>query len=338
MRRRLRAVPKARLWGVEGKAASKSSSKAQSAARAVPGGLRILTLNLQYGTPAGGYTAEQRGVGLESYERRQNATIQAIEKSIGQISELDPDIICLQEVDKSQRRSGYVDQGLALAKGLNMSYYRLAATYAGSANGLRRLPLDSTIPATKGNGVAILSRWPVRSWHMKRLGRRPPAFRWSWGEPLGGKIEGKKRLLGYLRALPGLRITVGQTRAVLAANIITPVGEVACATTHLELHVPTASGQLRRAWRSVRELNQEAAILAGDFNLSPQQAKDALELLGDSAGPTLQQSEVTFPAWRPQHSVDQVLSTGWVQAASPRTVRFDVSDHLGLVVDLRPER
>ncbi len=85
-----------------------------------------------------------------------------IERAIDVIASENPDLVCLQEVDRHARRTRYDDQPRKLAEALQMvaSYFQLNVQ-------LRR---------GGGYGNLILSRWPFRSTHQVslRLKRRRP--------------------------------------------------------------------------------------------------------------------------------------------------------------------
>jgi endonuclease/exonuclease/phosphatase family metal-dependent hydrolase len=84
-----------------------------------------------------------------------------IDRVIGVIAEEDPDLICLQEVDRNVRRSHYHDQPTLLARSLGVAahLYQLNVPRHGG-----------------GYGNLILSRWPFEIHHQisLRMRRRKP--------------------------------------------------------------------------------------------------------------------------------------------------------------------
>jgi endonuclease/exonuclease/phosphatase family metal-dependent hydrolase len=83
------------------------------------------------------------------------------ERVLAVIASLEPDLVCLQEVDRHVRRSHYHDQPSLLAR-------HLKAT---------ALLYQLNVPQGEGGyGNLVLSRWPFRSHHQisLRLGRRKP--------------------------------------------------------------------------------------------------------------------------------------------------------------------
>ena len=121
------------------------------------------------------------------------ATARAVMRATAeQIAELAHDIIALQEVDLGQARSGRLHQAAFLAEELGMPTCRFSASYAGPVVGLRRRPLRSALGSPTddvfgllraavgagpiGYGNALISRFPVAGWHVKRLGRGPSSI------------------------------------------------------------------------------------------------------------------------------------------------------------------
>lgn len=317
--------------------------------------LRIVTFNMQHGRPQHGWPdtnlknppdSAPRNPTLKQLVKtnlltspasiRATNTAQALEDTAKILRELCADIICLQEVDKGQRRSGYLPEAEFLANLTGMPYWRMTAAFAGSCTGIRRRPLHTNITRENGCGIALLSRWPVKSWHVKRLGRSRWKLKWGCG-PWPGFSQG---FMAGLRSLPaalrGVRLIPGEMRVLQAARILTPFGSVALGNTHLETNPGTAQSQLRRAWKSVFELSNHSCALTGDFNLQVPDSAAALRLLDDSMTPSWHGLAVSFPADSPQVALNQLLVRGWVPAAPPRTVRLPISDHLAIVYDLKP--
>lgn len=323
--------------------------------------LRLVSFNLQNGTPKSGWPdpdvgglrapvsrEEESGLRLQTRlfasllgprsvsSRAQNAAT-ALEETAEVLRSLSPDIVCLQEVDKGQRRSGYLPQAEFLAQTLGMPYWRMTASLAGPVYGIPRRPIHTSITRENGHGLALLSRWPIKSWHVKRLGRARTRLHWGSGAWLGfsrGFLAGIRALPGTLR---GVHLVFGKMRVLQAARVLTPLGTVAVGNTHLETHRAVATGQLRRAWTSVFDLAPGNCMLVGDFNLYAQATQEALTLLEERMAPTAHSMAPTYPADAPRYPVDQLLVSGWCLARPPRTVRMPVSDHLAVVYDLIPQ-
>lgn len=319
--------------------------------------LRLVTFNMQWGTPAEGWPDVQpaktrvgaftrglhewfRGLFTPGVPGSINARTELSGENFREVARilnrLDPDVVALQEVDKGQRRSGYVREAQVLADALKLNYWRMGAAYAGQSQVLHRRPLDSDLRAESGYGVALLSRWPVKSWHYKRLGRMRARLIWGsnpWKGFSRGFVEGIKTLP---QAKKGTRLSAGQMRVLLAARLATPWGNLALGNIHLEIHRPTANSQLRRAWRSVYGLNRESCLLVGDYNLREHAISKALKPLPSEVLPALHGYVESYPADKPWICLDQLLGNGWELVGGPQTLRLPISDHRAVIYDLRP--
>ncbi len=166
---------------------------------------------------------------------------------------------------------------------------------------------DETVPAY---GVGLVSRWPVRSWHVTRL---PSA-------PVRSPV-----------LLPGTRQVIwlrDEPRVGLAAVVETPVGPVTVATTHLSF-VPGWNGvQLRRLRAALSQL-PGPRVLLGDLNMPPPFPR----LL---TGWRVLARTPTYPAWQPRVQLDHVLASGELPPVTAVAApQLAVSDHRGLLVQLR---
>lgn len=323
-----------------------------------PQTLRLLTFNLQNGTPTQGWSDLDidgvkgrrsvygwrglvRGwaglVGPKSVTQRAQNSYEALHETAQALRELHPDILCLQEVDKGQRRSGYLHQAAYFAEALGMPYWRAAASFSGPVYGWHRRPIHAHLNREGGYGIALLSKWPVKSWHFMRIGKARTRLKWAgapWEGFAGGFLAGVRNLPA---AFNGFGIVFGQLRVLQAARILTPLGVIAVGNTHLETSRNVAQSQLRRAWRAVHRLEEESCVVAGDFNISPANATEALQLLDSAQRPQTHGFIGSYPAENPRLYLDQLLATGWRLAASPRAVRLPISDHCAVIYDLRPE-
>ncbi|VEG28102.1 endonuclease/exonuclease/phosphatase family protein [Actinomyces howellii] len=325
--------------------------------------LRVLTLNLQHGQPGAGAGDGSAGAGsLAGADISHPGTARAVLVALAdQIAELDPDVVLLQEVDHGQARSGHLDQTAVIAERLGWEDHRFAATYAGPVAGLRRRPLRSALAGhtddllgpvralqgrpPAGFGNALLTRHPVSSWHVKRLGRGPATV----------VRRGERALDPRSYAL-----FTSTMRNMVAATISLPAGAVpgltglSVASTHLATRLDVASAQLAAAWGALASL-PGPHLLGGDLNMRPHQVAGLglARQVGEGG---------TFPAARPDHRIDHVLTDPWPvgpdgrplgpdalggsQAPEPGTPvlavvgsgtrTFIVSDHAGTWVDLEP--
>ncbi len=220
------------------------------------------------------------------------------------------DLLALQEVDKGQSRSGRVDQTAVIAEALGFRWHRFAAAFAGSVRGLRRRPVPSDVPDDAGYGVALLSRWPVSSWHVRPL--RPGPAR-----------------IGRADSPLGFQLRLDQPRVLLAAVVQAPSGPLTVGCTHLSVVPAVARRQLAECAWALRTL-PGPHLLLGDLNLGPE---DAAQVTGMSG---LARAR-TYSASRPRRQIDHVLAGPGLRAeGEPTTLRLPLSDHLALAVDVVP--
>lgn len=228
------------------------------------------------------------------------------------VTDLDADILGLQEVDRAQPRSGLLDLTALAADALGATTHRFAAAVVGTP-GQTWQPwhagADSTHPQY---GIALVSRYPVRRWQITPLPAAPvrsPVY-----VPGGGLL--------LLRDEP---------RVLLAAVLDTPHGPLTAATTHLSFVPGWNVRQLRAAVRALRAL-PAPRILLGDLNMpaGPARAFTGWQPLARAA---------TFPTTAPRTQLDHVLADPRNAAALGRVVQVHtpavtVSDHRPLVVRL----
>jgi endonuclease/exonuclease/phosphatase family metal-dependent hydrolase len=196
---------------------------------------------------------------------------------------IDADLAGLQEVDAWVDRSGRVDQAALLAAGTDRHVaFGPAFDYGGGAY-----------------GVALLSRWPIRT--------------------------------SETVALPSLV----EPRALLLAEIDAPDGPLTAAVTHFGLDPRERIAQARTVASLLR--GRRRALLFGDFNASL--GERAMELLGAELADCASRAGAaplrTYPAHAPTIGIDHVwLGGGWGRPLAVRAVASLASDHLPVVVDL----
>jgi endonuclease/exonuclease/phosphatase family metal-dependent hydrolase len=232
------------------------------------------------------------------------------------VASLDADIVALQEVDRTQRRSHGAHQAAEIAAATGAATYRFAPALIGELSTGRRAATGadddpaSTVPAY---GVALVSRWPVRSWLVVHLPVLPP--------------RGHGVHVGRVPVLPD-----DEPRVLLAGVLEGPAGPFTVATAHLSLRPGWQELQLVRALRAVGRL-PGPRLLLGDFNQPPA----VVVPMAAAAGWRSLASVKTFPAGAPTRQIDHVL----VRPRHPGTVvgvearELPVSDHRALVVDLQ---
>ena len=329
--------------------------------------IRVLSLNLQHGLPGAGAGDGSAATGsLAGADISDPATARAVMRAAAeQIAELAPDIVALQEVDLGQARSGRMAQAAFLAEELGMPTCRFAASYAGPVVGLRRRPLRSALSSPThdvlgilraavgagpiGYGNALISRFPVAGWHIKRLGRGASSV-----EKRGGRAWDPR---SYHVSTASNRVMVAATLE-LPEDAGGPIRRLSVASTHLATRESMAARQLAAAWGALAGL-PGPHLLVGDYNLSAEQV--AALGLGRALGEGL-----TFPAAAPKRRIDHVLTDMWptgpdglplsdeaavaaagaevsaaaggplLRAVDWGTVSFIISDHVGTWVDLEP--
>lgn len=224
------------------------------------------------------------------------------------VGSLDADLLGLQEVDRAQPRSGHADLA-ALAAGA--ARHRFAPALIGTPGGAWRAAEDGDedLVDEPAYGVALISKLPVRDWHVVRLK----------GAPTKAPIlaPGSKRVI----------LVQDEPRVLLAAVIDGPGGPMTVATTHLSFLPGWNVWQLRRVSSELRRL-PPPRILLGDLNLPGAVA-------GLASGWRLLARAPTHPSPDPTVQLDHVLGDGVLPAVTAsHTRRLAVSDHRALVVDL----
>lgn len=226
---------------------------------------------------------------------------------------LDADVLALQEVDRHQARSGGADQTAAVAEAMGAVGWRFEPALIGEPGATWRAAADGDLDdraAEAGYGVALVSRLPVRSWHVVRL--RAARVRAPVAVP-GGR--------GRIILLPD------EPRVALVAVVDAPFGALAVATTHLSFVPGWNAAQLRRVARAVAPL-APAAVLLGDLNLPPPVPRLA-------TGWRDLARVRTFPAAKPSMQIDHALGHGALPPVTAIEAReLPLSDHRALVVDL----
>ena len=219
------------------------------------------------------------------------------------------DVLGLQEVDRGQDRSHGLDLTAEVAAAVGAADWRFAPALVGTPGGSWRAARDDDGPGEPHYGVGLVSRWPVRRWHVVRLQAAPVR------SPV--VLPGTRRLV-WLQDEP---------RVGLVAEVETPLGVVTVATTHLSF-VPGWNGaQLRTLTGHLAGL-PGPRVLLGDLNL-PSRVPRWLTRW------TVLARTPTYPAWEPRVQLDHVLASGRLPAvARVETPELAISDHRALVVEL----
>lgn len=274
---------------------------------------------------------------------------------------LNADVLCLQEIDRGQPRSGGVDQVAAVAEGMGAQWWRFEPALIGIPGGTWRAATDGdwqgdASTAEPAYGVGIVSRLEVASWHAVRLAPAPVRapvvvpggrgrFIWLRDEPrvglaaalasAGASAAGASSA-GAISALAGAALAGagrGPSRPDRSLpDRSLPDGSLMVATTHLSFVPGYNALQLRRLTRALAGLGGApggATVLLGDMNLPGR-------LPAAASGWRPLARVRTYPAQRPSLQVDHALGHGPVPPVERVEARLLLlSDHRALVVDLR---
>lgn len=227
---------------------------------------------------------------------------------------IDADVLGLQEVDRLQERSASVDQAAVVAGALDAAHWRFVPALHGTPGQEATWTRSTTDEgdATQGPtyGVGLVSRLPVRDWHVRRFGPAPVSM------PL--MVPGRK----------GLPSIPDEPRVALAAVLEGPRGPMTVMTAHLSFVPGWNIAQLRDLVRWAAPL-PTPRLLAGDLNLPGPLARLASRWVQLARAPT-------YPSYRPRVQFDHVLAHGVPESAvrDVQALRLPVSDHCALVVDL----
>lgn len=222
---------------------------------------------------------------------------------------IDADILALQEVDRDQPRSARADLTAVAAEAMGAVSHRFVAALSGTPGATWIAATGAEQPGTAGYGIALLSRYPAISWQVLRLPRIPVRF------PM------------YLPGPRRVSMVLEEPRAVVVAQLDTPVGRLTVANTHLSFVPGWNRVQLRRLRRDLAGF-PGPRVLMGDLNLTPPTPAriGRLEPLG---------SAPTFPAAAPTRQLDHILvDDPSLRVAKCSTPLVSISDHRPLVVDV----
>ena len=257
-------------------------------------------------------------------------------RAIEELQEDGPiDVIALQEVDRFQQRTGTVDQARLVAEAIGAKHWRFAASVRGTpgiasegaawvpATAGDDLPEDQSEPAapvdpTDGPryGIALISRYPVRAWRVKRFPPAPVSLPLMAPTPTGR---------------PRAVRVPDEPRTVLSAVVELPYADVTIATAHLSF-VPGVNTRQLREMRAFLAGQPRPMVLMGDFNTP-----------GGIPGLVTGWHQIartpTYPVARPRVQFDHILADGWTDEAlaeargSARAIPLAVSDHCALVAE-----
>ncbi|MET1004095.1 MAG: endonuclease/exonuclease/phosphatase family protein [Propionibacteriaceae bacterium] len=225
------------------------------------------------------------------------------------VASLNPDVLALQEVDRNQPRSHFADLTGVAAEAMGAVSHRFVAALSGIPGAAWAPATDDGVTGGPSYGIALLSRYPVRSWQtvrLPRIGFRFPMY-----------VSGSRKVI----------MAQEEPRAAVIAHLDTPSGPMVVANTHLSFLPGWGRFQLRRLRRALATVS-DPVIVMGDLNLDAPRPVAITGLRSLAAHPT-------FPSDEPSRQLDHILARGNVGAVTgSHTSRLPLSDHLALVVDL----
>jgi endonuclease/exonuclease/phosphatase family metal-dependent hydrolase len=222
---------------------------------------------------------------------------------------LNPDVLALQEVDRDQPRSHLADLTAVAAEAMGAVTHRFAAALSGTPGSTWLAATEDDVPGTAAYGIALLSRYPARSWQVRRLPRIP--FRFPF----------------FVLRARKMVVVEEEPRAVVVGRLDTPAGPLTVANTHLSYVPGWGQWQLQQVRQDLAR-EPGPVVLMGDLNM-----RGALPTL--VTGYASLARHRTFPADRPDSQLDHILLRGRlgrvVRSSAPQ---LPLSDHRALVVDV----
>jgi endonuclease/exonuclease/phosphatase family metal-dependent hydrolase len=225
------------------------------------------------------------------------------------VRDLDADVLAMQEVDFDQPRSEMADLTAVAAEVMGAVSHRFVAALSGTPGATWIAATGREQPRSAAYGIALLSRYPARSWQVIRLPRIPLRF------PM------------YLPGPGKVMMVREEPRAAVLAQLETPSGMVTVANTHLSFVPGWNRVQLRRLRRDLA-IMPGPRFLMGDLNMTP-------PAVAAGSGMRALASVDTFPANNPCRQLDHILvDDPSVTAVGHCAPVVPISDHRPLVVDV----
>jgi endonuclease/exonuclease/phosphatase family metal-dependent hydrolase len=225
------------------------------------------------------------------------------------VRELDADVLALQEVDRDQPRSGGADLTAVAAEAMGAAEHLFVAALAGTPGATWSAATGEEQPGSAAYGVALLSRYPARSWRRMPL----PALR----APVPLRVPSRRWPI----------VVRDEPRVAVAAVLATPHGDVTVAATHLSFLPGWNAVQLRQLLRDLGD-DADPLVLLGDLNMGAPQARrlTGMRSLADAS---------TFPADAPTRQLDHILGRGPLPpSTSAGAHQLPLSDHRALWVEV----
>ncbi len=231
-----------------------------------------------------------------------------VERYAEAVRTLDADVLALQEVDRNQPRSAGADLTAVAAEAMGAVEHRFVAALSGSPGSTWMAATGEEQPDAAAYGIALLSRHPVSSWEILRLGKPPT--------PVPMRFAGSRRP----------ELVRDEPRVAVAARVQGPTGELVVVNTHLSFVSWWGRRQLRRVVAA--QEGCERVLVVGDLNMGPAPARRITGMRPLVSG-------ATFPASAPVEQLDHVLARGDVGAVRTCKIHaLPLSDHRAMSVDL----
>lgn len=214
------------------------------------------------------------------------------------LKEFSPDIIGIQEVDFDQVRSGRIHQAEKIAEWMGAKAFRYHPTVLGTPGDIWSAHDGESDGASYG--IALISKIPVRQWHVKKLKKAP------FGIPLAVPTPRGVRM----------RYVPDEPRVAIAAEL--EDGTIV-AVTHLSFVPGFNVRQLRVITRWLSSLGRRV-ILVGDFNLP-------WGLASKLSGLTSLTQSPSYPSWDPKVQFDYILASHGIEGREFIHQQGSISDH-----------
>jgi endonuclease/exonuclease/phosphatase family metal-dependent hydrolase len=222
---------------------------------------------------------------------------------------LDADILALQEVDRLQPRSHGADLTAVAAEAMGAVSSRFVAALSGTPEATWMAATEDEVPGVASYGIALLSRYPARSWQVLRL----PQVR--------------QRVPMWLPGPRKIIVVREEPRAVVIADLETPRGPAVVANTHLSFLPGWGRLQLRRIRRDLAAV-PDPVLLMGDLNMPHPKP-------GQVTGYRPLATHLTFPAAAPNRQLDHIMLRGDLgRVVGSSAPELPLSDHRAIVVDI----
>ena len=214
------------------------------------------------------------------------------------LKEFSPDIIGIQEVDFDQVRSGRIHQAEKIAEWMGAKAFRYHPTVLGTPGDIGSAHDGESDGASYG--IALISKIPVRQWHVKKLKKAP------FGIPLAVPTPRGVRM----------RYVPDEPRVAIAAEL--EDGTIV-AVTHLSFVPGFNVRQVRVITRWLSTLGRRV-ILVGDFNLP-------WGLAYKLSGLTSLTTSPSYPSWDPKVQFDYILASHGIEGREFTHKQGSISDH-----------